>query len=47
MLIKDLEQLTHDNKDLMLSHISDALGYICWKLFPLKKPETPSRMINI
>lgn len=38
-LIKDLEQLVHDNKDDMLSHISDALGYVCWHLDPLKKPK--------
>lgn len=37
-LIEDLEQLVHDNKDDMLSHISDALGYACWHLNPLKKP---------
>ena len=37
-LIKDLEQLTHDNidKEKMLSHISDALGYVAWAYFPLK-----------
>ncbi len=38
-LIKDLEQLTHDNKDDMLSHISDALGYVAWKINPLVKPK--------
>jgi hypothetical protein len=37
-LIEDIEKLTYDNKDPMLSHISDALGYLCWKLNPLKKP---------
>lgn len=41
-LIKDLEQLTYDNTDPMLSHISDALGYLCWKLNPLKKPKRPA-----
>ena len=35
MLIKDLEQVTHNNDDKMLSHISDALGYLCWRLFPI------------
>lgn len=35
-LIKDLEQFTHDNKDDMLSHSSDCLGYLGWKHFPLK-----------
>jgi phage terminase large subunit len=38
-LIEDLEKLTYDNKDPMLSHISDALGYMCWKLNPLRKPK--------
>lgn len=38
-LIKDLEQLVYDNKDEMLSHISDALGYAAWHFFPLKKPK--------
>jgi phage terminase large subunit len=36
-LIEDLEKLTYDNDDEMLSHISDALGYLCWHLLPLKK----------
>lgn len=35
MLIRDFSRLTHDNKDESLSHISDALGYGCWGLFPL------------
>lgn len=37
MLIKDMEQLTHENNDPMLSHISDALGYLCWGLVPYRK----------
>lgn len=41
-LLEDLEQLVYDNKDDMLSHISDALGYICWYLDPLKKPNRPA-----
>jgi PBSX family phage terminase large subunit len=44
-LIKDLEQLVHDNKDDMLSHISDALGYVCWKLNPLVKPRRQARVL--
>ena len=36
-LIEDLEQLVYDNKDDMLSHITDALGYVAWKLSPLNK----------
>jgi hypothetical protein len=37
MLIKDLEQFQYDNKDPMLSHISDALGYACWHFQPIKR----------
>lgn len=42
-LINDLEKVTwKDNKldqstDKMLTHISDALGYACWKLLPIKE----------
>jgi PBSX family phage terminase large subunit len=36
-LIKDLEQLQQDNKNDMLSHISDALGYVCYYFFPLSR----------
>ncbi|MCK5605120.1 terminase family protein [Candidatus Pacearchaeota archaeon] len=38
-LIKDLEQLVYDNKDDMLSHISDALGYVAWFIDPLEAPK--------
>lgn len=38
-LIADLEKMVHDNKDKMLSHASDALGYACWHLQPMKKPK--------
>ena len=37
--ILDLEQLVYDNKDEKLSHISDALGYLAWWAFPLRKPK--------
>lgn len=43
-LIKDLEQLVHENKDDMLGHITDALGYACWHLNPLKKPKRKARV---
>ena len=43
-LIKDLEQLTHENDDDMLSHISDALGYVVWKINPLIKPKRKARI---
>lgn len=38
-LILDLEQLVYDNKDENLSHISDALGYLAWHVFPLRRPK--------
>lgn len=47
MLIKDLEQLQHENKDDMLSHISDALGYLCWGLAPLRRPQAQNRTLNL
>jgi len=37
-LISDLEQLVYDNKDPLLSHISDALGYLAWYYNPLRRP---------
>lgn len=46
-LIKDLEQLLHDNKDESLSHISDALGYLSWYLMPIQKPVTPTQIIGV
>ena len=42
-LIEDLEQLVYDNKDEMLSHISDALGYVAWKLLPLQQTRRQKR----
>lgn len=36
-LIKDLEQMARDNDDPLLSHISDAFGYLCWHFFPIKR----------
>lgn len=44
-LIGDLEKMTYDNKDPLLSHISDALGYVVWKLNPLQK-ERPSATVS-
>ena len=41
-LIQDLEKMTYDNTDPMLSHMSDALGYLCWHLNPLRKPKRPA-----
>lgn len=46
-LIKDLEQFTHENDDVMLSHMSDCLGYLCWSQFPLRDPRKPNRTISL
>lgn len=51
-LINDLEKVVwKDNQldqktDKMLTHISDALGYWCWKIDPLTESETRSLNIN-
>lgn len=45
MLIKDLETLPYENKDPMLSHISDAMGYLIWYLAPLQQPQQKSRYL--
>ena len=45
-LIADLEKMIYDNKDPMLSHISDALGYLCWHLMPMKKPRRGAQITN-
>lgn len=37
MLIKDLERMSRTNKDPLISHISDALGYLAWKHFAIKR----------
>ena len=36
-LISDLEKMSLDNKDGMLSHISDALGYAVWYMRPMRE----------
>lgn len=46
-LIKDLEQFTHGNKDDMLSHMSDCLGYLGWAHFPLRDMYKKSQTINL
>lgn len=47
MLIKDLERMSRNNKDALISHISDALGYLCWKFFPIKRITPRSRTIEL
>jgi len=44
-LIQDLEKMTHENDDPMLSHMSDCLGYLCWGINPLKRKQLKSRVL--
>lgn len=44
--IRDLEKFYRDNKKPELSHISDALGYLCWYVFPLRKNHS-NKHINL
>lgn len=52
-LINDLEKVVWKNDDLdqktdkMLTHISDALGYLCWSIDPLSAPQPQSRSIQL
>jgi hypothetical protein len=52
-LINDLEKVcwkdgSLDQKtDKMLTHISDALGYLCWAIDPLKTEQPQSRSIQL
>lgn len=45
-LIGDLEQMTYETNDEMLGHISDSLGYLAWKHFPLQKPRKMAEVRN-
>jgi len=51
--IRDLEQVTYkdgtnlpDTKDATLTHISDALGYLCWYAFPILPHKTKITMME-
>jgi hypothetical protein len=52
-LINDLEKVSWKNDDLdkktdpMLTHISDALGYLCWALDPFTTPSATSSTIAL
>jgi PBSX family phage terminase large subunit len=52
-LINDLEKVTWKNDELdqktdkMLTHISDALGYLCWAIDPLTAPQVKSSTIQL
>ena len=44
-LINDLEKMCENNKDPMVSHISDAFGYVCWYLAPMKASRKKSSCV--
>jgi phage terminase large subunit len=52
-IINDLEKVTWKNDELdqktdkMLTHISDALGYLCWAIDPLTAPRQKSMTIQL
>jgi hypothetical protein len=52
-LIGDLEKVSFkegttlpDTNDKMLTHISDALGYLCWWLYPILPVKSEVRLIK-
>jgi phage terminase large subunit len=47
MTQRDLERVTHEANPSYLTHISDALGYLAWKIFPVKKPRPKSRVRHL
>lgn len=46
-IIKELETLSQRDKEGQVSHVAVALGYVIWKLRPIKRPQSPSRTINL
>jgi phage terminase large subunit len=47
MLLRDLERVTHETNPDYLTHISDALGYLAWHTFPIKKARPQSRVVQL
>ncbi len=46
-LARDLERVTHEKNPEYLTHISDALGYLAWRLFPVKRGRKPATNISL
>lgn len=44
MLVRDLERVTHEHNPDYLTHISDAFGYLAWRIFPVKRARPASRV---
>ena len=45
-LIKEFETLTHKQKEGDVVHLSVGLGYVIWKLAPIKKPQLKTTQIE-
>ena len=46
-LIKELGSISSRDKEGLKAHVSVALGYVTWKIAPLKKERKPSRTIQL
>ncbi len=46
MLIRDLERVVHETNPDYLTHISDALGYLAWQVFPMRKIKRAPQIIQ-
>ena len=45
-LINDLRKMSYENKDPLLSHISDALGYLVWNIMPIIIPRANKPVVR-
>lgn len=45
-LIKELETLKHTDEEGKVSHLAVGVGYVAWKLQPLKPPQLQSQTLN-
>lgn len=46
-LIKELETLSQRDKEGLISHAAVALGYVIWKLAPMRKPQRQSYSVQL
>jgi hypothetical protein len=45
-LIKELETLKHSDEEGSVSHLAVGVGYVAWKLMPLKPPQKESQTLQ-
>lgn len=45
-LIKELETTKHEDEEGKVSHLAVGMGYVGWKLYPLKPPQQQSQTLN-